>query len=245
MVYWGYHMKNKTNVKFIFLLSLSCFILILVSILFFMIGKFVIYDDLPIVADKEPFSVVILDAGHGGLDGGASIGNVYEKELNLDIVMKIKDFLSLYNVDVRLTRSEDKLIADFDSKHKKRDDLLNRVKFARTFNSPIFVSVHMNKFSEEKYSGLQVFFSKNNPYSESLALLLQDNTKNFLQPSNNRKIKKAGSSIYLLDRLECPSILIECGFLSNKEELKKLTDENYQNKLAFVIANSIIEFLNL
>ena len=103
----------------------------------------------------------------------------------------------------------------------------------------------MNKFSEEKYKGLQVFYSPNNLLSESVALLVQGNVKEYLQPYNTRSIKRGDSSIYLLDRLECPSILIECGFISNNEEREKLVDEEYQNLLAFVIANSIIEFINI
>lgn len=238
-------MENKANIKLILLFTISCLILVIISVFFMIVGKFFLYDDLPTISNKESYTVIVLDAGHGGMDSGANVGDIFEKDLNLEIVMKIKDFLSLYNVEVKLTRSEDTLLADNNSSHKKRDDLFNRVKFTRSFNSPILVSVHMNKFAEEKYSGLQVFFSKNNPYSEALALLVQTNTKECLQPSNNRNIKPATSSIYLLDRLECPSVLIECGFLSNREELIKLTEDSYQNKLAFVIANSIIEFLNI
>lgn len=189
--------------------------------------------------------VVVIDAGHGGIDGGASAGEVYEKDLNLKISGKVRDYLSLYSVNAVMTRERDTLLADDESKHKKRDDLLARVKFANSFGDCIYVSIHMNKFPIEKYSGLQVFYSPNNPLSEALSLVIQENVREKIDPDNTRQTKKAGASIYVLDRLTCPAVLIECGFLSNAEELKKLTDDGYQNALAFVIAGSIIEYLNL
>ena len=144
-----------------------------------------------------------------------------------------------------MTRTDDRLLCEENSKYKKRDDLLNRFKFTTSFDNQVFVSIHVNKFPESKYKGLQVFYSVNNPFSESLALVLQSNVKELLQLDNNRDVKKSNSSIYLLDRLECPSVLIECGFISNHEERILLSDESYQNEMAFVIANSIIEFLNI
>ena len=102
----------------------------------------------------------------------------------------------------------------------------------------------MNKFPQEKYSGLQVFYSANNINSEFLAQKIQDNVVNALQNANNRKIKPSGTSIYVLDRLECPSVLVECGFMSNKDELEKLSNEEYRRSLAFIISQSIIEFIN-
>ena len=123
--------------------------------------------------------------------------------------------------------------------------MLNRYKIAQNADNPIFVSVHINKFPENKYSGLQVFYSPNNPLSESVALLVQSRTKAFLQQTNNRMIKKANSSIFLLDRLTCPAILVECGFISNENEAELLSDSSYQKRLAFIIANSIIEFINI
>lgn len=195
--------------------------------------------------DVLNFPVVVIDAGHGGIDGGASVANVYEKDLNLKISEKVRDFLSLYNVNAVMTRERDTLLADDSSRHKKRDDLLSRVKIAKSFGDCVYVSIHMNKFPIEKYSGLQVFYSANNPLSEALSLIIQENVREKIDPDNNRQTKKAGTSIYVLDRLTCPAVLIECGFLSNEEEFKKLTDDSYQNALAFVIAGSIIEYLDL
>ncbi len=238
--------NNITNSKAVSF-YVCTILFLLISLLFFFIGKALIRSDLTIVSDLDISTkyTIVIDAGHGGIDSGATQDGIFEKDLNLLISQKIISFLELYDVDVVMTRTDDVLLADNSSKQKKRDDLYNRLKFTEGFEAPIFVSVHMNKFPEAKYKGLQVFYSPNDSFSESAALLVQGNVKEFLQPDNNRSIKRADSSIYLLDRLNCPSILIECGFISNDEERQRLKDEEYQNQLSFVIANSIIEFINI
>ncbi len=188
---------------------------------------------------------VVIDAGHGGRDGGASEGSVYEKDLNLAISLKLAEHLEKEGINVHLTRSYDTLLADDDAKNKKREDLFNRVQFTESIEEPIFISIHMNKFTDPQYGGLQVFYSPNNPYSEALALLLQDNNRKELQMSNTRAVKKATSSIYVLDRLTCPAVMIECGFLSNPNDLKNLTDSDYQDRLADMITKTVIEYLKL
>lgn len=189
---------------------------------------------------------VIIDPGHGGEDSGAvSDGGVLEKELNLQIASKIVEFLKLYRVESVMTREDDKMLYSEGDTSKKRGDLKGRVEFARQYENALFVSIHMNKFSIPKYSGLQVFYSKNNPQSEAVAIKLQEDVKKYLQNENNRIVKAADSNIFVLDRLTCPAVLVECGFLSNYDETKLLQDEEYQNKLAFVIASSLIEYLNV
>jgi N-acetylmuramoyl-L-alanine amidase len=185
----------------------------------------------------------VIDAGHGGIDGGAEANGVFEKTLNLSVSKKIADFLSFYKVDCVLTRYDDVLLNDEGSTHKKQSDLLNRTIITKSFESPIFVSIHMNKFPVEKYCGLQVFYSQNNPDSKIIADAIQENTVTYIQKDNNRKTKPAGSSIFVLDRLECPAVLIECGFMSNSNELNQLTDDNYQMELAYIISTSIINYL--
>lgn len=240
-------MKTKINKLNFLSFILSLLLLVIVGFVFFAIGKkFLIvhpaFDDF----ENNNFQyIIVIDAGHGGRDSGASFNGIYEKNLTLSISNKISEFLSLYDVDVQMTRTQDKLLCDDSSKHKKRDDLYNRYKFTSSFQNQIFVSVHVNKFPESKYKGLQVFHSVNNPLSESLALLLQANVKDYIQNDNYRKIKRATSSIYLLDRLNCPAVLVECGFISNPDERQLLTSEDYQNRIAFTIANSIIEFINI
>lgn len=187
---------------------------------------------------------VIVDAGHGGLDGGASTDDgVLEKELNLAVAKKVKAILEFADVNVVMTRETDVMLSDPDSSHKKLDDLNTRLHMADEYENCVFVSIHMNKFPVEKYSGLQVYYSKNDSSSKTLADTVQANTALLLQPENTRTTKAADSSIYLLHHINVPAVLVECGFLSNETEAKLLQNEEYQNKLAAVIASSVLDFI--
>jgi N-acetylmuramoyl-L-alanine amidase len=127
---------------------------------------------------------------------------------------------------------------------RKISDLKNRCKIAKNYPNALFVSIHMNTFGESKYSGLQVYYSNNNHDSERLASAIQANVKREVQPDNNRKIK-AGKDIYILENIDNVSVLIECGFLSNPEEAKKLSQKEYQKILSFSIICGIIEYMNI
>ena len=177
-------------------------------------------------ANASPLPVVILDAGHGGEDGGTSGngGTVVEKDLNLTITKLIEERLTEKGISVICTRSEDILLYDKNEDYKGRKkmlDLAARLNVAKQNPNSVFVSIHMNAFPKSQYSGLQVYYSPNDPRSAQLANAIQSNTKLQLQSTNNRASKKAGSNIYLLDRIESPAVLIECGFLSNPEECAK------------------------
>lgn len=202
-----------------------------------------------IMADSEKSAVtVVIDAGHGGEDGGASgLGGITEKELNLEIASLLADMLRANGVDVVMTRTEDILLYDPNSDYhgrKKVLDLAARLKIAKETPNSIFVSIHMNAFPQTQYSGLQVYYSKNDASSKKIADLIQSNAKKYLQSSNNRKTKSATSSIFLLDRLETPAVLIECGFLSNDEECKLLSTNEYRKKLSFVIFCSLMDYIS-
>ena len=192
------------------------------------------------------FPTIVIDAGHGGEDGGASLyGGAPEKELNLQISNNLRDMLMLLGFKVVMTRTDDTLLYDKNSDyhgHKKSMDLANRLKIARETENAVLISIHMNAFPETKYSGLQVYYSKNEANSQNLALLVQELNKSLLSPENERKIKQAGSNIYLLDRFEGTAILIECGFLSNDSERGLLNTEEYRQKLAAVFLSAIIKF---
>lgn len=188
---------------------------------------------------------VIIDAGHGGRDGGASADDgTLEKTLNLSVAKKIEALLSLADVNVVMTRESDIMLANDSSTHKKLDDLNARLHTAEKYGDCIFVSIHMNKFPVKKYSGLQVYYSKNNPSGKILADTVQKKTSELLQQDNSRTTKAADSSIYILHNIKVPAVLIECGFLSNAEETELLKSEEYQDKLAAVICSSILEFLS-
>ena len=194
-------------------------------------------------ADVRP--VIVIDAGHGGEDGGASgEDGTREKDLNLTVAKGVAQILTAAGYDVRPTRTDDRLLYDLYGDltdytgHKKTYDLKNRLRFANEAEAALLVSIHMNKFSEAQYSGLQVYYSDS---GKAAAELVQTYAKRYLQPLNDREPKRAGSAIYLLSRAEMPAIMIECGFLSNPEELSALTTLDYQKKLALTIAAAIAE----
>lgn len=188
---------------------------------------------------KAPCYTVVLDAGHGGEDGGASGANgVLEKDINLAIALDLRDLLEANGVPVVLTRETDILLYDrtVDFKGRKKAlDLAARRKIAEETENCIFVSIHMNAFPQKQYSGLQVWYSPNNNASITLAETVQDLAREQLQPENDRRVKPATSSIYLLHHLHVPAVLVECGFLSNPHEAEKLATEEYRQQLAFLL----------
>ena len=188
---------------------------------------------------------VILDAGHGGSDPGAiSIFGDEEKHINLVMVQKIGSFLENSGIRVLYTRTEDHMLSSEKTDSSKMGDLMARVDFSKDHPDAVFISIHMNTLSLEQYSGLQVFYDERNTNGKILALLMQNDVHNILQPNNNRSAKAAEGSIYILDRITAPAVLVECGFLSNKEEAHLLMQEDYRDKLAFTISRSIISFVS-
>ena len=202
---------------------------------------------LPVSSDSEQAQTVIIDAGHGGEDSGAvGTNGVYEKDLNLDISLLIGEMLSERGYNVVYTRTEDKLLYKPEENIKgirKISDLKNRCAIACENPNAIFVSIHMNSFGQSKYSGLQVYYSEDNEESQRLANTIQSKVKETVQGENNRKIKK-GKGLYLLENIENPAVLIECGFLTNPDECAKLSDKEYQKELSFAIVCGIIEYIN-
>lgn len=189
------------------------------------------------VSTKEA-PIIILDAGHGGEDGGAVGSNgILEKDLNLSLTRSLAAFFRLAGYTVVETRTEDKLLygADAAKGHKKQSDLENRLAFTERYPDCILISVHMNTFPNADCKGLQVWYSQEHPDSIALADAVQNGVRKTLQPQNNRKIKAATSSIFLLRHASVPAILIECGFLSTAEECERLCDPAYQKALAMTI----------
>ncbi len=191
--------------------------------------------------------IVIIDPGHGGEDGGTVGKNgCLEKDLNLTIAKKLKLMLSSMGIESILTRENDTLLYDKNADYegqKKRLDMQARLEIAEKYENAVFVSIHQNSFPQEKYKGFQIYYSSNNSDSAMLAKTIELNVKSILQPDNSRVAKSAGESIYLLRKLNCPALLLECGFLSNAEECQLLCDDKYQNELCAVIAYSIEEYL--
>lgn len=182
---------------------------------------------------------VIIDPGHGGVDGGAvGIGGVVEKNVNLAISLKLKTFFLEAGYKVIMTREDDRSIHSEGSdtiREKKVTDIHNRFKIIENNPKALFISIHQNKYEQSQYSGTQVFYSANNDNSKLLAQMIQTRVKSMLQPDNGREIKPAGSNLYLLYHAKSPAVLVECGFLSNAKEAILLQDPAYQNKMAFAI----------
>jgi|LSQX01.1.fsa_nt_gb N-acetylmuramoyl-L-alanine amidase len=198
--------------------------------------------------DVAEMPVVVIDAGHGGADGGASsFDGTSEKNINLAIALKLEKILNSMGISTVMTRTQDISIHDDDAKtlrQKKVSDIHNRLKIIEQNDDAIFVSIHLNHFSSPSSHGTQVFYSTNNNLGEALASNIQASVINFLQPDNKRKIKKAGTNIYLLYHAPIPAVMVECGFLSNYNDTQKLKDVKYQSQMAFSITHGILEYLN-
>lgn len=192
----------------------------------------------------ERITTVILDAGHGGEDGGASSASgIVEKDLNLKITLLLRDILEANGVNVILTRDTDILLYDRNVDYhgrKKMLDLAARKKAAEEHPDAVFISIHMNTYPSDACQGLQVWYSPNNIRSHTLASEIQKRAKEYLNPQNDREVKRAGSSIYLLNKITSPAVLIECGFLSNPQEAELLGTEAYQRAIAHAIFLAIV-----
>ncbi|MEG1743227.1 MAG: N-acetylmuramoyl-L-alanine amidase, partial [Clostridia bacterium] len=189
---------------------------------------------------KNTFTIII-DAGHGGEDPGAVANGISEKNINLAISKKLKDFFSMTDINVVLTRIDDKLLYKSGEESKKKFyDLRNRLNISNEYPDSIFVSIHCNKFPIEKYNGLQVFYSLSNEKSLLLADSVQKLSK-LVMPLNNREIKM-GNNIFILEQILTPAIFVECGFISNLEESIRLSTDEYQNKLSFSIYCGIVNY---
>lgn len=190
---------------------------------------------------------LVIDPGHGGEDGGTvGVNGVLEKDLNLSLSEVLGAILEFSGYEVVQTRKEDKMLYDRNVNYrgrKKMLDLKGRLEIAQAIKPELFIGIHMNAFPEQKYSGLSVYYSKNQLQSKDAAELIRVSVKNTLQPDNNRETKAASSNIYILDRISCPAILIECGFLSNPAECEKLSSYDYRRELSFVLYSSLVSFL--
>ncbi len=194
--------------------------------------------------------IVIIDAGHGGFDGGAvSDDGTVEKDINLAISLYLQEYLAVFNIETVMIRETDCSVEDeglTTIRQRKSSDLHNRMKIMEETENAIFVSIHQNKYPDGKYNGTQVFYSpKTKDESQILAQSVQDCIVNTLQKDNKRQIKECGTSVFLMYNAVKPAVLVECGFLSNYEETNKLKTSEYQKKIAFCIAMGIQNYLSV
>ena len=195
---------------------------------------------------EKPKYTVIIDAGHGGEDGGAvGADGLVEKELNLDIAKRLAALLEQEGIGVIMTRTEDVLLYDRNTDYQGRKkvlDLAARQAIGDANPDAVFISIHANTFSNPIYHGLQIWYGGKSPQSACLAEQMRAEVVETLQPDNHRQSKVAGSNIYLLYHLENPAVLVECGFLSNPAECRALGEDSYRQALAHALCKGILAY---
>ncbi len=202
-------------------------------------------EDVPTVSLPVSGKTIVIDAGHGKPDEGAqSSRGTTEAETNLKIALKLQNLLEQSGSSVVLTRSDENAIYDLDAKtlkEKKISDIHNRVKIGNESSADIFVSIHLNKIPQQQYDGWQTFYNVQNAEGQKLAVAIQNNLNKAIDKENNR-VAKSIENVYIVKHVEIPMTIVECGFLSNPEEEKKLLEDEYQNRLAWGIYNGIVDY---
>lgn len=188
--------------------------------------------------------VVVIDAGHGGKDPGkVGVNEALEKDINLEIAMRLKSLLEQNDVLVVMTREEDKDLASENASNRKNEDLRARVELLKETNPVLMVSIHQNSYPEADVDGAQVFYYSGSEEGKQLGTIVQESLKQEIDDGNHR-VAKANKDYYLLKKSVCPAVIVECGFLSNPAEAALLAMEEYQEKLAFAIHLGILEYIN-
>ena len=191
--------------------------------------------------------VIVLDAGHGSPDEGAtSSDGTSEAQINLKITLKLQKLLESSGATVILTRYDENAIYELDSQtisQKKVSDIKNRVKIGNESSADIFVSIHLNKIPEKQYSGWQTFYKDGNEDSKNLATLIQNNLNSTIN-TENKRVPLVLNNVYIMKHVEIPIALVECGFLSNDAEEALLVTDEYQDKLAWGIYNGIMDYFH-
>ena len=230
--------------------TLICVFSALLAIGIFVIGLSVkearedMEKSLPVMSPHD--LTILIDAGHGGADGGASANGLTEKDINLNVALKLKETIEQNGGTVTMTRDGDYSTSDehrTDGTSAKKSDLKRRREMVAESGANMFVSIHMNKFPQEKYWGAQVFYADTPDNSRKLGEAIQAALPRVLEDGNKRAAKKTNGSIYILKNTTVPSVIVECGFLSNPGEAEKLKNEDYQAKLANAIFEGICDYL--
>lgn len=188
------------------------------------------------------YPVLVLDAGHGGFDPGkVGVNGVLEKDINLSIVKKLQELLEEEGFTVYLTRDSDKILAPANSTSPKKDDMIARIEMITELNPFFTISIHQNSFPDASVNGPQVFYYKDSESSATMAQVIQDVLNSQLNPQKKR-VPQANENYYLLTRTPTPTVIVECGFLSNPTEADLLSTEEYQNQVARSIFLGILSY---
>ena len=188
--------------------------------------------------------LVVIDAGHGGIDPGKiGVNQVKEKDINLQIALKVKKYLEAGDIQVTMIREEDKGLYEATDSNKKVTDMRKRVDMIDASGADVAVSIHQNSYQTENVKGAQVFYYKSSPAGKDMAMTMQATLIELLKPEKEREAKQ-NDSYYLLKKTSTPTIIVECGFLSNWQEAKALSGDSYQDRVAWAIAMGIKRYLN-
>lgn len=205
-------------------------------------------ESIRVFGQRNAFPVLVIDAGHGGFDGGAvSPSGTTEQDINLQISRSVQALTHLFGYPAVMTRQDEQALDYVPGRsvhQNKVADIKARERIVNQTHNPVFLSIHLNKFEQAKYFGAQVFYSKNHVDSQSLAELTQEALIAGIQNDNIRRAKPAAPAIYLMKRLNCPAVIVECGFLSNPEEERLLREPAYQKRLAVCIFSGYQGYLN-
>lgn len=185
--------------------------------------------------------VIVVDPGHGGLDGGANVTNIYEKDINLSISKYLKEELEFYGASVIMTRDGDYDLSKPNANYRKKSDFDNRIILINNSLANMYLSIHLNIYQNSKYKGPQVFYYSKLNVNKNIAEIIQKELNSFT--NNSRKIKPV-TGIYMYEKLNIPGALIECGFLSNYFERNNLVNQTYQKDIAKKITKAIINYFN-
>ena len=234
-------LKKKRENFLIFLLIFIILILIIFGIYYLISTNRFVMKTKP-----EKSTIVVIDCGHGGPDGGAvGADGTLEKDINLSLGFRLKEHLEMNGYRVVMTRKTDDFICDDHNaslREQNVSDLHNRLNIAESYKNAIFISLHMNQFSDARYWGSQLFYSPNHPDSRELASLIRDRLICSVQQGNDRSLKEMDSSVYIIYHATHPALLLECGFMSNPEELDKFKDERYQSQFAWSVLLGIQDY---
>lgn len=199
------------------------------------------------MAEKSSKQIIVVDAGHGGPDGGGvGINGAVEKDINLSISEYLGSMLNLSGYEVVYTRKEDISIYDDGTeglRNQKISDMKNRLEIIEKYPDSIFLSIHQNQYTDSSYFGGQMFYTTNNSGNFRLATIMQNKFAE-LQEGNNREVKLIDNGLYLFKNTKQPALLIECGFLSNPGDAENLSNPEYQKKVAFTIYRGLVEYLS-
>lgn len=230
-------MKKYFSLCFLFLVLAACYFTTNRS---FKVLESILFTD----RKEEKQITIVIDPGHGGRDPGkVGVNQSLEKDINLSIAYKLKNFLELNDIKVIMTREEDTGLYESTDSFKQRSDLIRRVEIINTSGADLAISIHQNSFTQEQCKGAQTFYYSGSEQGKQLALLIQEQLKKTLADGNHR-VAKQNNNYYMLKKSEIPLVIIECGYLSNAGEEQLLVKDTYQARVAWGIHLAILRYIN-